>query len=443
VSRPATVGIVGGGPSGTLAAIQLLRRGWRGLEIVVVEPREALGSGIAFATPEPFHRINVPAAVMSALPEDLDHFRAWADVAPGDYPARATWGRYLEAVLEAAVAASPARLRHLRGRATGLAEVDGHLALGTDADGVLEPDAVVVATGNELPAIPVFAEGVAADPRFVADPWGSRWLDEVSDGAVVAIIGTGHTAMDVAASVLNARPAARVIAISRHGEVPRPHEDPWRPRPSEPAFTVEEFRAFADPLVEARARIAAYPDGWIQGLDSIRPITQALWGALDPDQRRRFVAEWRRDWEIHRSRFGPQMAAEVHGFVDRGRLVVEAASIAGIGAGNDGLRVEGADGRTWNVDRVVLATGPTEQPSASPFLALSMALGTLRAGPLGLGIDADPATLRAIDADGSMERPVWAIGPMLRGVLWETIAIPEIRVEAAMIAEGIVDALGG
>ena len=443
MSRPATVAIVGGGPSGTLAAIQLLRRGWRGLEILVVEPREALGTGIAFATPEPFHRINVPAATMSAFPEDLDHFRAWADVAAADYPARAVWGRYLRAVLDAALTESPARLRHLRGRATGLAEVDGHLELGTDPEGVLEPDAVVVATGNELPAIPSFAEGVAADPRFIADPWGTRWLDDVADGAVVAIVGSGHTAMDVAASVLNARPTARLIAISRHGEVPRPHEDPWRPRPPEPAFTVEEFRAFADPLVEARARIAAHPNGWIQGLDSIRPITQSLWGALDLGQRRRFVAEWRRDWEIHRSRFGPQMAAEVQGFVDDGRLAIERAAISGIAARADGLRVEGADGRGWMVDRVVLATGPTEQPSASPFLALSIALGSLRAGPLDLGIDADPVTLRAIDADGSTERPVWAIGPILRGVLWETIAIPDIRVEAVRIAEGIVDALGG
>ena len=443
MSRPATVAIVGGGPSGTLAAIQLLRRGWRGLDVVVVEPREALGTGVAFATPEPYHRINVPAATMSALPEDLDHFRAWANVAADDYPARAVWGRYLEAVLEAAVSESPARLRHLRGRATGLVEVAGHLELGTDPDGVLEPDAVVVATGNELPAIPVFAEGVASDPRFVADPWGSRWLEDVGDGAVVGIVGTGHTAMDVAASVLNARTEARVIAISRHGEVPRPHEDPWRPRPPEPAFTVEEFRAFADPLVEARARIAAHPNGWIQGLDSIRPITQALWGALDLDQRRRFVADWRRDWEIHRSRFGPQMAAEVQGFVDGGRLAIESAAIAGIEALSDGMRVEGADGRAWTVDRVVLATGPTEQPIASPFLALSMALGTLRVGPLDLGIDADPVTLRAIDAEGSTERPVWAIGPILRGVLWETIAIPDIRVEAVTIAEDIVNALAG
>ena len=429
--------IVGGGPSGALAAIQLLRRGWRGLEVVVVEPREALGVGIAFSTPEPWHRINVPAATMSAVPDDLDHFRAWAEVARDAYPARAVWGRYLQAVLAEAVAASPATLRHLRGRATGLAVADGTLELGTDPDGVLHPDAVVVATGNELPAIPSFAAGVVPDPRFVADPWGTRWLEDVPDGAVVGIVGTGHTAMDVAASILHARPAARVLAISRRGEVPRPHEDPWRPRPAEPAFTVDEFRTFEDPLVEARARIAGHPNGWIQGLDSIRPITQQLWLALPAEQRRRFVAEWRRDWEVHRSRFGPQMAAEVQGAVDAGRLELRKTAIDGIEPAPDGLRIATTDGRVETVDRVVLASGPTEHPAVSPFLALSMALGTMRAGPLELGIDADPATLRVIDADGSIDLPVWAIGPILRGVLWETIAIPDIRLEAVTVAEGI------
>jgi uncharacterized NAD(P)/FAD-binding protein YdhS len=438
MSRPASVAIVGGGPSGTLVAIQLLRRGWPGLQVVVVEPREALGVGIAFSTPEPWHRINVPAATMSAFSDDPDHFRSWAGVAPDAYPARAVWGGYLQAVLAAAVGASPARLRHLPGRATGLAVVDDRLELGTDPDGVLEPDAVVVATGNELPAIPPFAQGVASDPRFVADPWGSRWLDEVPDGAVVGIVGTGHTAMDVAASILHARPAARVVAISRRGEVPRPHEDPWRPRPPEPVFTVEEFRAFRDPLAEARARIGAHPDGWIRGMDSIRPITQQLWLALPADQRRRFVTEWRRDWEVHRSRFGPQMAAEVQGAVDAGRLELRTSAIDAIRPAPAGLRIAMANGGVVTVDRVVLASGPTEHPSASPFLALGMALGTMRTGPLGLGIDADPATLRVIDADGAIDRPVWAVGPILRGVLWETIAIPDIRLEAVTIAEGIV-----
>ena len=85
-------------------------------------------------------------------------------------------------------------------------------------------------------------------------------------------------------------------------------------------------------------------------------------------------------------------------------------------------------------DAVLLATGPDEDPSTNPFLAAAIGHGLLRPGPLGLGLDVDPATWRARDASGATVAPVYALGPLLRGVVWETIAIPEIRVQAATVA---------
>ena len=55
-----------------------------------------------------------------------------------------------------------------------------------------------------------------------------------------------------------------------------------------------------------------------------------------------------------------------------------------------------------------------------------------------LGIDVDVATCRLLDADGGSARPVYALGPLIRGAVWETIAVPEIRAEAASIATDIL-----
>jgi len=57
-----------------------------------------------------------------------------------------------------------------------------------------------------------------------------------------------------------------------------------------------------------------------------------------------------------------------------------------------------------------------------------------------LGIDVDLATYRLLDADGRASRRVYALGPLIRGAVWETIAVPEIRAEAVAIATDILAA---
>lgn len=53
--------IVGGGFTGTALAIHLARLGKAGLSVTIVEPRPQLARGVAYATQDPAHRVNVPA----------------------------------------------------------------------------------------------------------------------------------------------------------------------------------------------------------------------------------------------------------------------------------------------------------------------------------------------------------------------------------------------
>jgi uncharacterized NAD(P)/FAD-binding protein YdhS len=57
----------------------------------------------------------------------------------------------------------------------------------------------------------------------------------------------------------------------------------------------------------------------------------------------------------------------------------------------------------------------------------------VRPDPLGLGIETLPDG-RVLAADGTPTPGLYAIGPLLKGVLWETTAIPEIRVQAHALA---------
>jgi uncharacterized NAD(P)/FAD-binding protein YdhS len=54
-----------------------------------------------------------------------------------------------------------------------------------------------------------------------------------------------------------------------------------------------------------------------------------------------------------------------------------------------------------------------------------------------LGLDATRAGA-LVAHDGIVQDGFYAIGPLLKGVLWESTAMPEIRVQAASIAAEIL-----
>ncbi|MFM8336329.1 MAG: hypothetical protein ACKODK_12275 [Opitutaceae bacterium] len=59
-------------------------------------------------------------------------------------------------------------------------------------------------------------------------------------------------------------------------------------------------------------------------------------------------------------------------------------------------------------------------------------------GPLGFGIACDTKTLALKDAQGKTHEGIHGIGPILVGELLETTAIPEIKVEAELVANQLL-----
>jgi hypothetical protein len=117
--------VVGGGFSGAAFAIHLARQTRVALSLQIVEPRAALGAGLAYGTTDPAHRVNVPAAGMTLLPSEPDHFIRWlhrgraieADPgmvdALGLFPRRSLFGIYV-AETAAEAHGGLAAIRHVR-----------------------------------------------------------------------------------------------------------------------------------------------------------------------------------------------------------------------------------------------------------------------------------------------------------------------------------------
>ena len=76
-ARGLRIAIIGGGFSGSLLAVQLLRSTTPDDRILLIERNAAFGRGIAYATGNDSHLLNVRAGNMSAFSHMPDHFLDW------------------------------------------------------------------------------------------------------------------------------------------------------------------------------------------------------------------------------------------------------------------------------------------------------------------------------------------------------------------------------
>lgn len=420
------VAIVGGGASGTLVAANLLARSASSDEVVIIEPRESLGQGVAYSTSHPQHLLNVRAKQMSAVVGDPEHFVRFAGCHRDDFVARSTYARYLQDLLATRVEDSSSRFTHLVDCVESIDRVGGSWSITTEDGRCIETDVVVIATGNPAPSIPTWASGAAGSPRFIADPWAPHALEDL--GGTIVAVGTGLTFVDVAVSVLGSSPTTRIVGVSRHGLMPAPHTHVEHPPP------LPDLRTPRDVLHWLRSQRTH----WREAVNGLRSVTQQLWINWSDDDRRRFLRHAHRYWEIHRHRIAEPVAQAIEGYRADGRLSVRALRVEDLIETQEGFELR-ARGEVLHADHVIACTGPSERAMVeAPPVAGLIAAGHLRPGPLGIGLDCDPITGAVIDARGNPRRGLFVMGPLRRGVAWETTAIPEICVQADVVARAFL-----
>lgn len=434
--------VIGGGACGTLVARHLLDVG--GLRVALVEPRHAPGLGIAYATPQAEHLLNVNAARMSAFdarPDDFVDFLArhpqCADldptVLPGMFAPRRLYGAYLQTRLDQAPA--DASLMRLEDTVGDLAnDADGWLA--TLASGArIGARAVVLATGNQPGVLPCVEPGVD-----VVQAWDYASVAAIDADAAVCILGAGLSMVDVLLSLHANGHRGAVTAISRNGLMPLAHA----PGTVAQAGGVDALlplgvRARMRLLRRWAAEASAQGRPWQDALERLRPHVRALWQAGPEAEQRRFLRHAVRLWDIHRHRIAPEIAAVVAAMSADGRFVLHAGRLTRIAAHEGQLAIEwtprGSAPATLTADVIVNATGMEKRLARmpGPLWDALRTRGLVRPGPLDLGVATeDDGAL--IDAQGRPVGGLWTLGANRIGDLWETIAMPELRGQAARVA---------
>jgi uncharacterized NAD(P)/FAD-binding protein YdhS len=452
-----TVAIIGGGFSGSMLAAELLRRYDTNCSVVLIERGPVPGRGVAYGTQFEGHLLNVRAKNMSAYADVPDHLVKWAQrhysssVKPDDFLPRTVYGQYVSSQLREAIGLGRGRFRCIRGEAVSLAQIGQHCEIRLAEGQTLRADKAVLALGNFPPADLQIPGKTLSCSRYVPNPWSSNALVDAAASASVLLIGSGLTSVDVVLELRARGFEGTIHMLSRRGLLPQSHNAiPFSPfRIDDAPRTVRGLLR----MIRAQATAAeARGSNWREVIDSLRPVTQQIWRTLPPAERRRFLRHLRPYWDVHRHRIAQRIADQLTLQLRSGHIQMHAGRITDYQEVAGGVDITYRQRKTGamaklHVDRVVNCTGPEGdyRRVGSPLLENLMNKDLMkknlaRPDELSLGLDvADDGAV--IDANGSPSDFLYALGPLRKGKLWESIAVPELRVQVAELANLLAGSL--
>lgn len=440
------VAVIGFGFSGLMVVANLVRGATAPLLIYVIDP--ALDArGVAYGTTCPQHLLNVSASRMGAFADDIGGFYGWlqtpegeaasqrvcgrSDFASRDFVPRMLYGDYLESIWRATqeqAAAKSIPIKLVPSVASAITPAP--LAVLTERGDAVAVDQVVLAVGHEFkPIFPQLAgEGVIQHP-WKADAFAgaAQWASPVM------LLGSGLTAIDMLLLLRARGYTGEVVAVSRSGALPQPHRHDVVPYTLDLEALLQQ-KTPSKMLRSIRAAISAHGD-WRGVLDSLRPHMRVLWQSLSTHDQQRFQRRIGTRWSTHRHRMAPEIALRVETERVAASFRVVATKRPDTSRHDGKMEVKlGAE--IIHPSRIIHCVGPelNVARSARNVLKQAVADGLIEPHRNGQGITADPHG-RAL---GTTYPHLYAVGSLLTGQWLESTAVPELRQQAAQVAQAIL-----
>lgn len=460
-SKVPSVAIVGGGFSGSMTAAQLLRMAQRHdapIHVQLIERQGFIGEGVAYSTRDTKHLLNVVAGRMSAWPDKPNDFVEWLSRTHGvedplAFVPRQWYGQYVrETLIETARASSSQveftvvldEVRRMTRRP------EGGWMMNFAKHASLPCDDAVLAIGHRPPADPIGKSWSGPRHRLIADPWQPFACGNIDPKDPVVILGSGLTAVDTVLSIASEHRTAPIYLISRRGLTPQRHSP--QPLPPTPLGEWVDQAIAVQPTIQAltkqfRARIdevQAQGGDWRTVIDGLRPHTAKLWQSLSQRDRQRFLRHIRSFWEVHRHRTASQVADRFDQLLAAGKTKIIAGRIVAAQADPHSVRLfvrERGDDRLMELSAgwVINCTGPgpSNSPESNPVIGSLLIPDWVQSDALSLGLQTDDSGL-ALGGRGRQAEDLFVVGTLRKPSTWESTAVPELRVQAAQVAESIM-----
>ena len=452
------IAIIGFGFSGTMTAVHLIRNAQCPFELIIIDNPEFRNKGIAYNPNSSKQLLNVVASRMSAFHDLPNHFSDWLcewndlegterNILENSYLPRFLYGKYLESIWKETTKSAVSKHIRITFKDDNVADMevsDRRVVMVLGNGEKVTTQYCLIATGNQLPGNPeILNRAFFKSRNYIRNPWDALAIMNNNHKEPLLILGNGLTMVDTVLGLVENGYNNKIITLSPHGFTILPHSanncqyTAMNEELQDNKSLLEIVKIVHKHLRNGR-KTGISPEDVI---DSIRPFTHKLWKNLTEHEKRIFMSRIRHRWNAVRHRIPVNTYDRIRQMASTGQLVQHSGKLIDISESKSHLNVLFFENQTQTIFEtkasvVINCTGPATDlmKAENSFLKKCLIKGIIAQDDLKLGVMVNPLTFEVTDHLQKPHKNLFAIGSLLKGVLWESTAVKELREQAEAIA---------
>ncbi len=456
------IALIGGGFSGTMCAVQLIHQSTEPIEILLFNEKASLNRGVAYLPYSNKHLLNVVVSKMSAFPAAHDHFLNWVlplkeyqniekSLIANSFLPRRVYGDYLSYIWKEATQLAndkQIKLSIYEDQVSELTIEKNLVSITCENEQTQHVDYCIIATGNHIPSNPrITNTAFYKSPFYFGNPWKIDSVSALKSDLPVLIIGNGLTMVDTVLGLLENGFKGEIFSISPNGFNILPH------RHTGQQYTalndeIENQRSLLDIVKLVNKHIKTVRQLGMSAepvIDALRPHTQRIWQGLSTHEKKIFMARLRHLWGVARHRIPLHTYDKIQQLRIDDKLHIISGKIQDMNVSDGSVNVDYLDRKDNKIvqrifARVINCTGPETaiDRMEGHFLKKCLEKGILFQDELKLGIRTNTETFEILKPTGEVQNRLFTIGSTLKGELWESTAVNELREQAERLADQIL-----
>jgi len=457
-----SIAIIGGGFAGTSLIRQMIER-TQSIEIILFNVSNQISKGIAYDCKQDSSLLNVMTSKMSAFPDNPNHFLDWCmnqsnysndskEIVANSFLPRKIYGNYLAEIWEETMQIAELKgikITVIEQKVIELKCSNSKVELKTLFDKFI-CDKCILATGNETPGNPKKVPlEIIQNQNYFENPWKIEF-EKINKNLPVLIIGNGLTMVDTVLNLRENNFQQTITSISPNGFNILPHRNfNFKYESSlskiETPITLLEVIHLFNLEVKKLKKFGVSPEPII---DAFRPNVQKVWQQFSIQEKEKFMNRLRHIWGVARHRIPFVSYDKILKEQINNSLSILAGNIHECKVSNDSFEVEIFNKRLNKLENqtfgaIINCTGPETNVSKTKneLLIQLKADGIIVQDKLNLGLRINTKNFRTINNSNTENNQLYAIGSLLKGELWESTAVNELKNQAKDLAEQLTNEL--